>query len=568
MDHIYQNLKSPKVSRAVIVIIFLITGLIINWSTFSGDPVFDDYAFLFNSPRFVGAPSFFSFWDRFSEYFRSWPLSFSLLWLIYKSFGVNFAIFKTINIFLHIGNSLLISKVSKEIGIKFYLLVGFLFLIHPAQIETVSWIFQFKTLLSLFLFLCSFICFKKYFEILESQKRIIYLLAATTLFCLSNYSKIAAIFYIFLMAWFALVRKNAFNFPLRFKVELTLFFVLSLGNSFQTGTETLKGVDFAENEKKEKLYYENVYGGGDKTEEKEKRNLSLFYSKDFTEQTVMDGSVINIYIKTVSFYISHFFINSYNSLVYPKSFFKQRTGSLYLLVGIILLGLFGLLAINKGISSSWFIGILIYFLGIIPVSGIEYVPYMKFSLVADHWGYCAYWGAAILLVELLAHLFKHSKSLNKRGLYAVFFVVSLSLFIKHWNYNKIFNDEVQVIRHAIKYNPEELTLKLALQEIYYRDSGQDRTQEILDNLYEDDFDKLDASTKEFLLQEFQKSGDKDKEFRLVETMAMDAIKSQDPQQIQKIVDHLREYFPGEMVTKYFIGLQNYLMEKPITEGVF
>lgn len=136
-----------------------------------GEPLWDDNYFVF-SEKTTGAPSFFSFWDRTSGYYRSWPLTYSFLWTIFCIFKKNFLVYKLINLVLHFITSLCLYKVSKNFisPLKAFF-ASLIFLIHPTQIEAIAWIFQLKTILSTLLFVISFQLLIKYLE--NKKKKIL-----------------------------------------------------------------------------------------------------------------------------------------------------------------------------------------------------------------------------------------------------------------------------------------------------------------------------------------------------------------------------------------------------------
>ena len=164
-----------------------------------GGPVFDDNAFLFESSRFIEAPGPHSFWIEGTPFYRAWPLSFSLLWMVYWAVGKTYWVYHAINILLHVINSFLILGLIKRIKMEWALAVALLFLIHPMQIETVSWIFQFKTISAMTFFLLSYYC------LLNVQKRYLWILAAIFFFFLSMAGKIMA-FFVPLFFLFQLIR--------------------------------------------------------------------------------------------------------------------------------------------------------------------------------------------------------------------------------------------------------------------------------------------------------------------------------------------------------------------------
>lgn len=96
----------------------------------------------------------------------------------YLLWGMNPAGFRLTNILLHAANGMLFYTLTTKIsGTKTAgLIAGILFVSHPVQVETVAWLSQRKTLLSLFFFLISFLMYIRSQQ-QERHSRTIFILA-------------------------------------------------------------------------------------------------------------------------------------------------------------------------------------------------------------------------------------------------------------------------------------------------------------------------------------------------------------------------------------------------------
>ena len=87
--------------------------------TLNNLPYGDDNVFVFES-YLQDVPSIFNFWDPYSNFFRSWPLSFSVFSLLLKGFGKNIFVFRLVNALLHILNAYIFKK---TIMVKSYIII-------------------------------------------------------------------------------------------------------------------------------------------------------------------------------------------------------------------------------------------------------------------------------------------------------------------------------------------------------------------------------------------------------------------------------------------------------------
>jgi hypothetical protein len=136
-----------------ILLFFLAVSLIIYYPTLRSDPLWDDWVFLFKSWTIKNVKPW-EYWF-FGIHRRSWPVFFTTLSLMYKAWGDNTFYYHLTSVVLHSCNGFLIYKVLKKLGGSNTLLIALLYLVHPLNFFTVSWIIQLKTLMCIFFFLIS-----------------------------------------------------------------------------------------------------------------------------------------------------------------------------------------------------------------------------------------------------------------------------------------------------------------------------------------------------------------------------------------------------------------------------
>jgi hypothetical protein len=150
----------------------------------------DDERFIFMNPTFLQAPSWLSFWNFKSDFYKSWPLGYSIFWFLVKTFpSQGFIFYKSINILVHSLNSYLVFRILKKFQFRFSLYLALIFLIHPLHVETVSWVFQLLTLASFSFFLISF----EFFINFVQKKDLKYFLASSLFYLFSIWTKGSAL---------------------------------------------------------------------------------------------------------------------------------------------------------------------------------------------------------------------------------------------------------------------------------------------------------------------------------------------------------------------------------------
>lgn len=509
-------------------LLYFIIGVIVYYASVNGDAVFDDKSFLFDSLRFTEAPSFFSFWDSHSKYYRSWPLSFSLLWLVFKSVGTNLVVYKVINIFLHIINSFLVYKFFKNYVTRYAVWVGLIFLVHPMQVESVSWIFQFKTLLSLTFFLCGTLLFKRYI----SRDHWHYIIGAFILFALSLLSKITAIFFPMILMAICLLNLEKVN---KNKVKISIFLGASLLLCFNRGQDTLHGVNIEYSEVVER---ENL---------NETSGVDLILWDDGTDDGLLSAEDRSLSFKNItsniSFYIGHFIWQNYNSLVYPKWIHHSLTSVITKLSAIIFIMLLMLTSLYKKESRKIiFISGCMFACLILPVSGIEYVPYMKFSPVADHWAYGGIIGLAGLLISLVEF---HP---NTRFIIAP---ILLIFTVKTFLYNKTFNNQEENIENALRYNPKEGSLLLALMESYREKGKVEKVMDVFSRLKAIDYTYQDSSIYDYLRKYYMQKNDSESQMRIIRSSFHKAYGSTDLNGMKKSIKQMNENNSSDRLNRFY-----------------
>ncbi|MEK7486166.1 MAG: glycosyltransferase family 39 protein, partial [Planctomycetota bacterium] len=142
----------------------------------------DDNFYLTENTEIQSQNAFYSIWiENRMPMPNPYPLTFSLIHLQYRIFGMNSAAFHLVNLLLHCLNIVLFWKILKKLNVS----DGVLFIatsayaLHPVQVETVMWMSEVKNLLSAFWYWISFWAFLIFLEN-GPKKKIAYALLWTS----------------------------------------------------------------------------------------------------------------------------------------------------------------------------------------------------------------------------------------------------------------------------------------------------------------------------------------------------------------------------------------------------
>lgn len=134
----------------VYVLAFGVT-LFIYWPALQGGPIWDDHSYWFKHAIVKPEFAWTSIWLDFN-----WPISTSMQRVLYLMFGKKYFYYHLFNLCLHFFNTLLLRRVLKRLEVPLFEWVVIAFLVHPANVLSVAWMIQLKTLLSFFFGILSF----------------------------------------------------------------------------------------------------------------------------------------------------------------------------------------------------------------------------------------------------------------------------------------------------------------------------------------------------------------------------------------------------------------------------
>jgi hypothetical protein len=190
------------------------------WPALTGLPIWDDSTFLFDAEYMKPHFSAWIIWKDFN-----WPVSILSQKMLLKIWGHQYLYYHLLSLLIHFLNSYLLLKLSEKVKLPYSKYLFLLFLFHPANVISVGWMIQFKTLTCFTFAILSFL------SLIRSEKQNRYYFLSIVFFTLSILSKSSSlpIPLIFLVYFY---RKAT----LKQLLWLTPFFFLSLFSGYRVLT--------------------------------------------------------------------------------------------------------------------------------------------------------------------------------------------------------------------------------------------------------------------------------------------------------------------------------------------
>ena len=401
--------KSQNLSQAVLiaVIILLVFMVFSNTLSYGFLSTWDDPEYITENPYIRGL-TLTNIKASFTHFFMGnyAPVQIISYMLDYELWGMDPKGFHLTNVLLHAFNSalcfLIIRVITKNIFVS--LSAALFFALHPVQTETVSWLSQRKTLLSMFFMLSSFLFYIRYSE----NKKISILFISLVLFLLSLLSKAVTVFYPLMLIAYEMVSQDKKRLR-ESALDISLFAIFSLGIS----VITIKAQGFQ-------------YGGG----------LSEYHGGNFLNNIFTMFSVTLEYLRLVFMPLKLSAV--YEPPVY-SSFWELRVMAGASVVAFILCLTFYLLY-NKKQSALWSIWIIVFLLPVFQIVPI-------YTLMNDRYLYLPLAGVTVLLSIAAGKIPK------KAIAYSVVLVFSVLLSFMTYSRNIFWKDSYTLWTDAVQKTP-------------------------------------------------------------------------------------------------------------------
>lgn len=438
----------------IILGIFALASIVNSSVLFSG-PFWDDYEFIFSNKAIVSGTNPFVFWIKGSGYERVWSLGYTQFWLLVKMFGHEFWAYKLVSLFFHSINTYLVYLLARRwIGTSAHW-VSLIFLFHPFHVETLSWIFQLNTIMGFFWAMLATLTLSSVIaRELTNKQRILRVLLFVLFYYFSLKTKPVAV----LIPFAALLE---FKWEEHRKYLLSTLSILSLllliAVLITLNTNNAITNSIYENSIRKTYFFNEMFGRIAFGPEVTSIDGNLAYHTFFGKQLLK----LHLMSRNFLFYFSKFLIPVNFLFMYPTWSLSSSVGAL----SVSLFGLFGAWTFFgfHYLGSKKMIPSFIVLAGFLPISGILYVPYMKYSSVSDHWAYVLVFGWSLLFVQLFDYLAGKFKIKSFQSILVIFVFV---LGFQQARYSRHFNSTDVMLEANIAANPNASFLYEYLARVY------------------------------------------------------------------------------------------------------
>lgn len=192
--------------------------------------IWDDGTLLYENPLVKARDGLYRFWLT-TEAADYWPLWYTTFWLEWRIWGDDPLPYHVMNILLHAMAAVLLWRVLRrlQIGDLGAYLAGMIFAIHPVTVESVAWISERKTVLSMVLYLLSLLTYMRFEERLRSRWYVLSLVAAAA-GLLAKTSVVMLPFVLLLLTWYkrGKLTRQAFLWSVPFFLLSLVFGLLTI----------------------------------------------------------------------------------------------------------------------------------------------------------------------------------------------------------------------------------------------------------------------------------------------------------------------------------------------------
>ena len=359
-----------------------------------------------------------------------WPLVYTTFWLEHKLWGYAPAGYHTVNVLLHLANTLLLWRIARRLPVPGAWVIAAVFAVHPLHVESVAWIIERKDLLSALFYLTAFLAWLRFAEDPRPARGTRHYLLALALFALGMLCK---------------------SIVVTLPVALLLWHWWKRGRV--TGAALLRLAPFA------------AVGVAMAV-----ADLSFYNTREPVSLDYTALERVLIAAQALWFYVGKLFWPGGLAVIYPHWAVSAGDAVAWAYVVAAVAVVLGLWFLRVRVGRGPLAGVLYFGVTLSPVLGFVDYGYMQFSFVADRHQYLAGIGLVMVVVGLAAYgAGRLPSGLWRRGAAGAGAVVLAVLAALTWRHAEIYRDGETLFTHVIAHNP---TARFA-----YRNLGETLTVE-------------------------------------------------------------------------------------------
>ena len=372
--------------------------------------IWDDDVYITNNPLLTTPDGLRRIWftmDSPSQYF---PLTYTVFRIERSLWGLNPAGYHGVNILLHAINAVLVWRLLKRLSVPGAWLAAAIFALHPVQVESVAWITELKSVLSLFFILLTLFC---WIEFVGERSRRFWYWLALVFYALALFSKTTACILpaaLLLILW---LKTKPIDW--RRLAQMVPFLAMGLGMGLLT------------------MWWERFHQG----------TQGKLFSMGGRERILVASHAL-------WFYAGKLFWPVNLTFSYPRWTIEPAQPSAYgwLAMGI---GLGAAIYFTRRfVGRSVKVAILFYVATLSPLLGFVMLYTFRYTFVADHYQYVASLGLIALAAAGITLAFKTKPFLKLAGCGALL----LTLGLLTWQQAGIYRDLETLWRDTLVKNPD------------------------------------------------------------------------------------------------------------------
>ncbi len=391
----------------------LLTGLVllVYWPALRGGILWDDVAHLTRADLRSWA-GLGRIWFELGATQQYYPILHSAFWLEHKLWGDALLGYHLVNVFLHAAGACLLVALLRRLRLPGAWLAGFIFALHPVQVESVAWITEQKNTLSLVFYLLAALAYLRF----DQDRKGSAYGWATGFFVLALLTKTvtatlpAALLVVF---WW---QRGRLEWRRDVGPLLPWFVLGAAGGLFTAWVErTLIGAEGAA------------------------------YNLDLLQRGLLAGRV-------VCFYLGKLFWPAELIFTYPRWTVDATVPWQWLFP----LGLLALTAVLWSVRSRWrgpLAGLLIFGGSLFPVLGFFNVFPFIYSYVADHFQYLASLGIIVPVAAALTGALERTQQPWRRAGQLLLVLLVAGLAGLSWRQSRMYRDSETLYRTTLARNP-------------------------------------------------------------------------------------------------------------------
>ena len=353
-----------------------------------------------------------------------WPLVYTTFWLEHKLWGFAPAGYHSVNVLLHLANTLLLWHLLRRLAVPGAWMVAAVFAVHPLHVESVAWVIERKDVLSGLFYLAAALAWIRFVE-QPNPRRYVCSLALYAAGLLSKSIVVTLPAALLIWHWWKQGRVTSTDL-----LRLVPFCVVGL-----------------------------VITVGDLSFSRSVEPLSLGYS--FTERTLIAA-------RALWFYAGKLLWPSDLAIIYPL--WDIRVGDPlawgYLIIAVALA--LALWHFRPQLGRGPLAGALFFAVTLLPILGFVDYGYMEYAFVADRFQYLAGIGIMAVVISAATYGVRRLSDLWQKGALGVAAVVLVVLGMLTWQQASIWRNKETLWRHVVTLNPQARDAHLSLSKALYR----------------------------------------------------------------------------------------------------